>query len=367
VLVGAATLLLTATVGALTPLGASASALSSHHDSTNRVVMSPPACSTTTSVSYGDAPATVDIASAGAVACITFEGADGDLEFDDVEVTSGSVSPFIDIFNPSGISTCAGPYDEAGGCMLDQTGTWMIQLTDGGDGTQTGTLNIGVQRVDVAAQCKTLAFGPTTVKGKIKVAAGISCFTFSGTSGGMIYAHVVGVKGTIGTPILLLGSPNGSEPCGYAELGTMQCSLNDTGTQSLLFFSNSTHTGSFNLSIQLLTNPEQCPTMTKNGASIPSGIDTIGQVRCFKFAGKKGEKTTTTLTDITGTLQPLMDLFNPSGTSILAGPTDSLSYTLNVAGTWVVLIEDDDGPNLGNFTIALSLSTEPASPERIIA
>jgi hypothetical protein len=98
----------------------------------------------------------------------------------------------------------------------------------------------------------------------------------------------------------------------------------------------------------------QCPTLTKHGASKAGSIATIGQVQCFKFAGTNGEKTTTTLSDVTGTLEPLMDLFNPAGQSIAAGPGDTITYTLTSSGTWVVLIEDNSGPGLGDFSIALT-------------
>jgi hypothetical protein len=139
------------------------------------------------------------------------------------------------------------------------------------------------------------------------------------------------------------------------ELGTLECTLSETGTQSLLLYADiAGETDSFDISNQLLTKPVQCPTMTKNGASKAGSISTIGQVQCFKFAGKKGEKTTTTLTDVTGTLHPLVDLFNPAGTSVAAGPGDSITYKLTSAGTWVVLIEDNSGPGIGDFTIALT-------------
>jgi hypothetical protein len=330
--------------------GASASAASTR--AAARVSM--PSCSSTASIGYGEAPVDATIPVAGAIDCFTFAGVTGDTEFTNIAVTSGSVSPFLDIFEPDGTSACGGPYEGPGGCSLNATGTWTIELSDS-EGTHTGSMNLAIQRLDLAVGCSTLKFGSTTVKGKIKAPASITCYKFTGSAGGVIYTHVVGVKGSLATPEMTLGAPNGSEPCGSVELGTLECTLSQTGTQSLLLYADiAGETDSFDISNQLLTKPVQCPTLIKHGSSKTSSISTIGQVRCFKFAGKNGEKTTTTLTGVTGTLDPLMDLFNPAGTSVAAGPGDSITYTLTSSGTWVVLIEDDSGHGTGDFTIALT-------------
>ena len=355
---GAPARVLTAGAIVLVVLGVCFTATSSASASVTRGVASRietmPACSTTAAISYGERPQVADIAVAGEIDCFTFSGASGDLEFTNLDVTSGDVGPFIDIFTPDGISECGGPYEGPGGCSLDATGTWTVELSDS-DGTHTGSMNVAINRVNQAVGCTNLPYGPTTLKGKVKTVAAISCFSYSGSSGEVDYIHVVGVKGALGTPELTLGAPDGSEPCGSAELGTMECPLSETGTQSLLVYADrGAVTGKFDISIQRLTEPVQCPTLVKNGSPDASSIATIGQVRCFKFAGKNGKKITATLTGVTGTLEPLMDLFDPAGTSVAAGPGESLSYTLTATGTWVILIEDDSGPGLGSFTIALT-------------
>lgn len=313
-----------------------------------------PTCSTTSSISYGEAPVDATISVAGAVDCLTFSAKNGDFEFTNISVTSGSVSPFLDIFQPGGTSECGGPYEGPGGCPINTTGTWTIELSDS-SGSHTGSMNITINRLNTGVGCSNLAFGSTTVKGKIKSPASITCYTFSGATGGVIYTHVVGVKGSLATPEITLGAPDGSEPCGSVELGTLECPLSETGTQTLLLYADiSGETDSFDISNQLLTKPVQCPTLVKHGSTKSGSISTVGQVLCFKFAGKSGEKIVATLTGLTGTLRPLMDLFNPAGTSEAAGPTEEISYTLTSAGTWVVLVEDSSGPGLGTFTIALT-------------
>jgi hypothetical protein len=310
-------------------------------------------CTSTVATSYGGAPVTISIPKAGDEACVTFSGETADVEFTDIAQKSGHVSPFLDIFNPSGTSVCAGPYSNPGGCPIGASGTWTLQITDT-EGTHTGALYVGIQRLDSAAKCKSISFGTKTVTGDIKTPASTTCYTFKGTSGEIVYIHEAAVKGTVGTPEITLGAPDGSQPCSNGEI-TLDCPLTETGTDSVLFYASSPDTGTFNLSMQLLTKPVGCPTLKKNGPSIASEVQTLGQVRCFTFAGKKSEAVTLSLSSITGTLNPLMDLFSPSGVSTLAGPGKTIiDNDLSATGSWLMLIEDSSGSGTGNFDIALT-------------
>jgi hypothetical protein len=310
-------------------------------------------CTSKVSTSYGSAPVTVSIPKNGDTACVTFSGKTGDVEFTNIEKRSGDVSPFEDIFNPSGMSVCAGPYTNPGGCPVGSTGTWTIEISDS-QGTHTGVLDVSIQRLDSAAKCMPISFGTKTVTGDIKTPASMACYTFKGTSGEVVYIHEAAVKGTIGTPEITLGEPDGSQPCSNSE-GTLDCPLAETGTESVLFYASSADTGTFNLSVQLLTKPVGCSTLKKNGPAVASGVKTLGQVRCFTFAGKKAESVTLRLSSITGTLNPLMDLFSPSGISTLAGPGTTITDNdLSATGTWVMLVEDSSGSGKGNFDITLT-------------
>lgn len=311
-----------------------------------------PSCSSSTSISYGAVPKRVSISKDGAIACLTFHGSDGDVEFTDIAVTSGDISPFFDIFSPSDTSTCAGPYSQPTLCTVDASGTWTIEVSDS-ENDETGSMNVAIQKLDSAAGCASISYGPKVTKGKVKTPAAITCYKFSQSAGQVVYIRDVGIKGSIGTPDMLLAAPDGSEPCGNGA-GTLECSIGESGTQSLLLYSTEGDTGSFDVSDQRLTSPVDCPKITKGGAAASSEISTIGEVQCFEFKGKDKEKVTVSLADVTGTLDPLMDLFNPSGNSVLAGPTTSLSYTLTAKGTWVVLVEDSSGKGLGDFEISLT-------------
>jgi hypothetical protein len=312
-----------------------------------------PTCGTTTALTYGEAPTTLTIATAGKTACGTFTAVAGDNVFTNIDVTSGSIALFLDVFNSNGTSLCGGPYNEGSACTIDTSGTATIQISDS-SGTHTGSMAVAIQRLNSAVGCGTVAFGTKTTKVKIKTAAAIPCVTFSAKSGAVLYGRGTVVKGDISSTDFFLGSPNGSLPCGGAEGNGIDCTLSDNGTQSLLFFANSGQTGAFDLVLQRMNKPVGCAKLTKNGAADKGVISTAGQALCFTFSGKNKEDITGTVSGMTGTFSSFMDLFSPSGVSTLAGPGTVISDTLDKTGEWTFLIYDSSGKGIGDFDIRLT-------------
>jgi hypothetical protein len=97
-----------------------------------------------TTLTAGGAGETGDVAKAGDVACFTFAGTDGENATVTLTKVTGSLSPLIDDFRPTGTSACAGPGTTVD-CPLDTTGTWTTLVydsstTDKGTGSFTATL-----------------------------------------------------------------------------------------------------------------------------------------------------------------------------------------------------------------------------------
>jgi len=336
---------------------AAASAAPAH---SRAVVNGSLSCSTTTPLNYAGKPTKGAIAAPGDSACFTFTTAEGDVVWSDLADTSGSISLFFDIFNAGGLSTCAGPYGGPVGCSVPTgtSGTWTLQVKDQ-SGAHTGTFNVSIQRLDVAAGCKAITFGKGATKGKVSAAAGSSCFTFTGTAGEAVFARAVGTSGTLGIPTLLIAGANGAEPCLYSEGGLEECSLSDSGTQTLLAFSTfGNTTGSFRIYDQLLTAPQHCTGLVAGGPGKGGGVPKAGDVACFTFTGASGETAVVTLSGLTGTLSPLIDLFRPTGTSACDTPGLSVTCPLGAAGTWSILVDDNSvsQTGTGSFTATLTSS-----------
>jgi len=315
-------------------------------------------CTTTTTIGYGGAATKGDIATAGADACFTFPTAEGDVVWLDMATTSGSLSLFDDVFRPGPISTCAGPFEGPGPCDVPAggSGTWTLQVSDS-SGTHTGTFNVSIQRLDVGVGCKSISFGKSAIKGKITAPAASACFTFTGGTGDYLFAKAVGISGTLGTPTLLLAAANGSEPCLYNEFGTQECPLTGSGTQTLLLYSTlGTTKGSFRIYDQQLTSPHHCTALSAGGPGRTAKVAKAGDVACLTLAGTTGEHITITLTNLVGSLSPLIDDFRPTGTSACAGPGNPNECTLDATGTWTTLVWDDSASDrgTGSFTATLT-------------
>jgi hypothetical protein len=345
--VGAPALVIVGTVAGASPVGASLRPDRVHPQTSV-------SCTTTAAVSYGAAPVRGTIASAGDTACFTFTTAEGDAVWADLAATSGSLSLFEDIYRPGPISTCAGPYGGPGACDVPTggAGTWTLQVSDS-FGTHTGTFNVSIQRLDVGVGCKAIKFGKSAVKGKVAAAASSTCYTFSGDPSEYLFVRAVGVSGTLGAPTVLLASPDGSEPCGFAEGGTLECPLTESGTQTLLVYSSlETPTGSFRIYDQQLTAPEHCTAASIGGGGKKGKVKKAGDVACFSFPGTAGGMVNIALTGLSGSLSPLIDVFRPSGTSACATPGTSIGCSLDTTGKWTTLVWDDSatGGRTGSFT-----------------
>jgi hypothetical protein len=317
-------------------------------------------CTTTTAIKYGAKPTKGDIATAGADACFTFSTAEGDVVWLDMAATSGGLSLFEDVFRPGPISTCAGPYGGPGACDVPSggSGTWTLQVSDSSN-THTGKFDVSIQRLDVGVGCKGLSFGASAVKGKVTAPAGSACFTFAGNASEVVFARAVGISGKLGTPTVLVAGADGSEPCGIDEFGIAECPLTDSGPQTLLVYSSlEKPTGAFRIYSQQLTAPQHCTTLTAGGAGETGDVAAAGDVACLTFAGTDGESATTTLTNLTGTLSPLIDDFRPTGTSACAGPGTSVDCSLDTTGTWTTLVYDTSSTDrgTGSFTATLTSS-----------
>jgi hypothetical protein len=308
-------------------------------------------CSSSTAISYGAPALTGAIVSSVQAACFTFPVTDGDHVRFNVRAVSGGISPFTDVFDAGGVSKCATPGDIV--CTADSTGTWVVQIS----ASATGTFNIFDQRLDGPVGCKPITFGAPPLTGKIAAAADAACFTFSGSSGDVVFGKDQNLVGS-GAAFTELDSPDGSQVC-FTEGGGFTCTLTQTGTQTVLAYYSGTQTGSFSMYVQRMTGPAGCSALKFGASAISAKIKSIGAVDCFTYSGPVGALATVDPVVVKGMLSPETDDFSPAGVSKCATPGE-LSCTIDSAGTWTTLIYDTNGTRTGTFTIsAVDLGVSP--------
>ncbi|HEY1331418.1 MAG TPA: hypothetical protein VGH10_08095 [Actinomycetota bacterium] len=315
-----------------------------------------PSCTTTSPISFGAGATASTIAAPGDTACFQFSGVVGDAIRANVRATSGALQPLTDVFDPSGTSKCATPGDLE--CDVTAAGTWTIRISDD-SGSNIGTFDIYVQRLDDPVGCRPIAFGARPIAGTVAVPGDAACFTFSGSAGDVIFGHAQITTDPV-TPVMELNGPTGAQVC-VNLTAFFTCTLTGSGTQGLLLYNQATQTGSFHVIVQRLTSPVGCSTLVFGAAPLTKRISSVGAVDCFTFAGALGDTVTVDPQVVSGTISPETDDFDPAGVSRCATP-GPLTCVLGSAGRWTTLIWDDELSGTGTFTIsAVDLSVSPAS------
>jgi hypothetical protein len=97
-----------------------------------------------TSLTVGGGAQSGSVAKPGDVACFTFAGKAGKVDTATITGLTGSLSPEIDFFRPTGTSACASPGLTVS-CSLDTTGNWTILVYDS-VGPGTGAFSLAVTK-----------------------------------------------------------------------------------------------------------------------------------------------------------------------------------------------------------------------------
>jgi hypothetical protein len=200
-----------------------------------------------TALTLGAAPTAGTIAAASQTDCYSFSGAAGDRIRVRAIVTSGSLFATRELVRPNGTTVCAPNGSSDLTCPLDTTGTHTILIEDSA-GTNTGGYAITIQRLNSPVGCTALTVGGTATAGSIPVAAQMNCYTFSGTAGQSVDAHLVQSSGTL-FPSQELLRPNGTTICGPSS-SDLICTLDTTGVYTIIVEDQSgTNTGTYSIRV----------------------------------------------------------------------------------------------------------------------
>ena len=300
--------------------------------------------------------------------------------------TSGSLSPKIRLYNPSGtLVSTAYNNNGSGGCAggstlemnsvtLKQAGIFTVLVGDCGD-TNTGDYLIYMQRTNNPSGATFLLFGPVQT-GMIGSAAQSNTYTFSASAGDEVDFTMVATSGNL-SPRIRLYSPagallstaynnNGSGGCAGGstlEMNTVKLPL--AGAYTVLFADcGDTNTGNYLIYTQRTNNPFG-PAPVVWGQVQTDTIGSAAQSNTYTFAGSTNDSVDFTLVATSGTLSPKIRLYNPDGTLLSqafsnngsggcgGGTTVEMSsVTLAQNGDYTVLVGDCADTNSGNYNLS---------------
>ena len=137
---------------------------------------------------------------------------------------------------------------------LPATGSYALLVSDGFNGTFTGSYNVFIQRTNHPANATSLAFGQTT-PGSINQPAEMDAFTFSASANDQVQINMTGVSGNLWQQIRLY-DPSGdliaeNKNANQAEITQVLLANGDYTILAGDGF-NGTFTGSYNINLQKL-------------------------------------------------------------------------------------------------------------------
>jgi len=328
---------------------------------------------------------TGSISSPGQVNSYTLNASAGDVVDFTVAVTSGALSPEIQLYNGAGtlIDSASNRYLNgvcAGGSTMEMdtvtipvSGIYIVNVLDCSN-TNTGSYNIYAQFTNSPVWGNPLSFGQT-LTGKIGLAAQSNTYTFSANANDSVDFTMVETSGTP-SPKLRLYNPDGSllssasnnylngVCAGGSTIEMNTVTIPKAGTYTLLVGDCSdTNTGSYTIYAQRTNNPALCVDLV--WGQVQSGaIGSVAQSNCFTFSGTASDVVDFTMVATNGNVSPKLRLYNPDGSLLSSASNNYLngvcaggstiemnSVTLKTNGTHTLLVGDCSDTNPGAYNL----------------
>lgn len=328
------------------------------------------------------------ISSAAQTNSYTFSANASDVVDFTLVVTSGSLIPKIQLYNPTGglISSnysgspfsCSGSSLELNTVQLATAGTYTVDVSDC-SATNTGNYALFAQRTNNATGAANLPFGQVE-SGTIGAVASSNSYFFSANANDEIDFTLAVSSGTL-IPKIRVYNPNGTQlssnysgspfSCSGSTLELNTVMLPTTGVYTVLVGDCAdTNTGGYDIYAQLTDSPAG-PVGLLFGQVQTGSITSLVQSNSFTFSANANDVVDFTLATTSGSLVPKIRVYNPTGTLLssnysgspfsCSGSTLELNtVTLPSAGTYTVLIGDCSDTLTGNYAIYTQRINNPA-------
>ncbi len=295
--------------------------------------------------------------------------------------TSGNLSPEIQVYNPTGGLVaqnwnygCSGSTLELNSVTLPVSGTYTVVISDC-SGSNTGSYNLYVQRLNNPSGAENLPFGETQT-GVIGSAAQSNTYTFSANANDVIDFTMVTTSGGLSPKIRLYG-PNGgyvaqnwNYGCSGSTLELNSATLPSTGTYTVIFGDCSdTLSGDYVIYAQRVNNPSGAEFLPFD--QVQTGmIVSPAQSNAYTFNANATDVIDFTMLTTSGNLSPKIRLYSPTGGLVAenwnygcsGSDLELNSVSLPSTGTYTVLFGDCSDSLSGDYLIYAQRTENPFGP-----
>ncbi len=277
--------------------------------------------------------------------------------------TSGTLTPYIELYNPGGtlITGAASQVDR----ILTETGTYRIDVRDQNN-TNTGNYLLYLERMNnpgnatpiICGQVLTGSIGTSTDPSPWKA------YTFTGTAGDAVSIRSFKTSGASFISYMELYGPNGSYIT-YRYNYQLDWVLSTTGTYTILIrdYYNA-YAGDFFLTYQVMSNP--CNATPINCGQVLTGsISALAGMNVYTFTVAANDGVTIRLRKTSGTFAPVLELYGPTGTSVVGATSSQIDYRPTAAGTYKIIVRDSSYVNTGNYLLYMERMNNPCNATAI--
>ena len=304
--------------------------------------------------------------------------------------TATSLDPYVRVYGPDG-SLLYTAYNANGPGVtgfqtapLPTTGTYNIMVGDYGDGTETGSYGIFVQRTNNPRRVTPIAFGET-VSASLDAVGQCDTYTFDANAGDKILVRMSTTS--VLDPSISIYDPDGTWLGWWWNTGpgTVEFTtdpLPKAGAYTLLVRDDQfNETGPYGIFVQRLNDPGKA-TSIGFGETISASLSAAGEVDTYTFDAVAGDRVLVRM-GTEGTLDPRARLYGPDGSLLGETPfvsgaghylglgASELVAVVAISGTCTVIATDnvssggDPAIDTGNYWIFVQRLNAPGMATQI--
>jgi hypothetical protein len=269
-----------------------------------------------------------------------------------INTSGGFFSPYMELYNPSGVRIARSSYCQIFYVTLAVTGTYKILFSDDYN-TYGGDYVLTWQRLNNPCNVVSSVACGQVVTGTI--GTGVSpppwrVYTFSASANDVVTLRTASPSLGI-YPWIELYDPSGV----YLDSGNqIDVTLAVTGAYKILLSDLYAGSGDYVLTWQRVKNP--CNAVTISCGQVLSGsVSVSGEIDAYKFTGSVGDVVTIRVSNTGGYLIPHAELYDPSGVQIVS------EGALTVAGSYTILVRDTYNTSGGDYVLTWERMNNPCN------